>query len=218
MPVQGFVGTTDRLNDVSQIPGDRKPTASSAASDAGRADSSVALVATPCPRCGTSSKVQERHRSQGAAEQHCVSCGYAWRWLAPGSDAFSLILADKVHATAPFEDEHDPRRGLLRASRFPVRLPLRYRVVGSRKWDVGVTENISRSGILFYAEASGALVQALASKPVLDVIFELLHDGADGLPHQMHSQGRVARAVCSEGPAHPSAWAITVGDYILQAH
>ncbi len=44
-------------------------------------------------------------------------------------------------------------------------------MVGSRTWDVGVTENISRSGILFYAEPSGALVQALASKPVLDIIF-----------------------------------------------
>ena len=160
--------------------------------------------------------MQERNRPQESAEQHCISCGYAWRWLAPGSDAFSLILADKVHAAAPLEDEHEPRRGLFRASRFPVRLPLRYRVVGSRKWDVGVTENISRSGILFYAEPSGALVQALASKPVLDIMFELPHDGADGLPQQVHCQGRVARAVWSEGPA--SAWAITVGDYILQAH
>ncbi len=215
--VRSFVRTADRLNGVSQTSGDPKPTASSAASDAGRADSSV-LVATPCPRCGTSSTVQGRHRSWGSAEQHCVSCGYAWRWLAPGSDAFSLILADKVHATAPVEDEHEPRRGVFRASRFPVRLPLRYGVVGSREWDVGVTENISRSGILFYAEPSGALVQALASKPVLDIMFELPHDGADGLPQQVHCKGRVARAVWSEGRAYPSAWAITVGDYILQAY
>ena len=215
--VQGFVGTADRLNGVSQTPGDPTPTVFSAASDAGRADSAKVLVATPCPRCGTSSTVQERNRSRGSAEQHCVSCGYAWRWSAPGRDAFSLILAHKVHATAPVEDEHEPRRGVFRAARFLVRLPLRYRVVGSREWDVGLTENISRSGILFYAEPSGALVQALASKPVLDIKFELPHDGADGLPHQVHCQGRVVRAVWSEGPAHPSAWAITVGDYILQA-
>ena len=90
-------------------------------------------------------------------------------------------------------------------------------MVGSRTWAVGVTENMSRSGILFYAEPSGALVQALASKPVLDIIFELPHDGPDGRPHQVHCQGRVARAVWSEGPAHPSAWAMTVGDDILQA-
>ena len=138
-------------------------------------------MATPCPRCGTASTVQERNRSRGSAEQHCVSCGYGWRWSAPGSDAFSLILAHKVHATAPVEDEHEPRRGVFRAARFLVRLPFRYRVVGSREWDVGLTENISRSGILFYAEPSGALVQALASKPVLDIKFELPHDGGNGV-------------------------------------
>ena len=60
------------------------------------------------------------------------------------------------------------------------RLPLRYRLAGSHEWDVGVPENISRSGTLFYAEPSGALVQALASKSVLDIMFQSSHDGADG--------------------------------------
>ena len=67
-------------------------------------------------------------------------------------------------------------------------------MVGSHEWDLGVTENISRSGSLFYAEPSGALVQALALKPVLDLMFQVPHEGADG-PHQVRWQDRVVRAV-----------------------
>ena len=87
-----------------------------------------------------------------------------------------------------------------------------------RSVSVGVTENISRSGILFHTQPSRALREALGSKPMLDMTLELPQGGADGPPHHVHCQGRVARAVWSEGRAHPSAWAITVGDYILQAY
>ena len=97
-------------------------------------------------------------------------------------------------------------------------MPLRYCPVGSPAWGVGVTENISRSGILFHTEPSSALSEALDSKPMLDMTLELPQAVAGGLPHHVRCQGRVVRAVWSEGRAHPSAWAITVGDYILQAH
>ena len=192
--------------------------ASTLTTGGGRTDSAWVLVTTPCPRCGASSTVQERDRSRGAAEQHCVTCGYAWRWLDRGSDAFSLILAHQIRATAPVEDEHEPQRGVFRASRFSVRLPLRYRVVGNRAWGVGGTENISRSGILFHTQPSRALREALSSKPMLDMTLEAPQREADGPLHQVHCQGRVVRSVCFEGRAHPSAWAITVGDYILHAH
>jgi hypothetical protein len=37
----------------------------------------------------------------------------------------------------------------MRASRFPLHLPLRYRSLGDDQWRVGTTENISYSGVLF---------------------------------------------------------------------
>ena len=129
--VQGCVGTADSLIGVTKTSDHPQPKASSAATDAARADGSVVLAETLCPRCGTSSTAPERDRSGAAAVQHCISCGYAWRWLAPGSNAFSLILAHKVHASAPVEDDHAPSSGVFRAARFLVRMPLRYCPVGS---------------------------------------------------------------------------------------
>ena len=44
--------------------------------------------------------------------------------------------------------EKEPTRAL----RFPLRLPLRYRAVAEGTWREGLTENISRSGVLFRAQ------------------------------------------------------------------
>ena len=40
----------------------------------------------------------------------------------------------------------------MRASRFALRLPVRYRLAGDPRWCQGRTENISYSGVLFRAE------------------------------------------------------------------
>ena len=40
----------------------------------------------------------------------------------------------------------------MRAQRFPLELPVRYRRVGEDVWLDGQTENISRSGVLFRVE------------------------------------------------------------------
>ena len=39
-----------------------------------------------------------------------------------------------------------------RAKRFPVHLPVRYRLARSRQWFEAYTENVSRSGLLFRTE------------------------------------------------------------------
>jgi|WetSurMetagenome_2_1015567.scaffolds.fasta_scaffold628160_1 hypothetical protein len=39
-----------------------------------------------------------------------------------------------------------------RANRFSIQTPLRYRISGETDWSVGVTTNISRSGVLFQAK------------------------------------------------------------------
>jgi hypothetical protein len=56
-----------------------------------------------------------------------------------------------------------------RAQRFTIRTPIRYREVGGRRWFEGITENISRSGVLFRADhvlGPKAAVQMSLSLPV----------------------------------------------------
>ena len=155
---------------------------------------------------------------RSAAEQHCRRCGHAWRWLVSGQDAFSLILAHEIHATAPVKDEHEPVRGVFRAARFVVHLPLRYRVAGRGTWGVGMTENISRSGILFRTDPPPAMREALTAKPALDMTLKLPQEDPARPPVHVRCQGGVVRATWSDRRGRPSAWAITVGDYILHAH
>ncbi|HUY12639.1 MAG TPA: PilZ domain-containing protein [Terriglobia bacterium] len=49
-------------------------------------------------------------------------------------------------------DARDKTAGISRAQRFPLQVPLRYRVRGERAWRRGETENISSSGVLFRGE------------------------------------------------------------------
>jgi hypothetical protein len=53
-----------------------------------------------------------------------------------------------------------------RAPRFEIQMPLRYRLNGEGKWRNGITENISRTGVLFrgeeFAEPNTPLEMSLA--------------------------------------------------------
>ena len=42
--------------------------------------------------------------------------------------------------------------GVPRAPRFPIMVPLQFRTVGQQDWSEALTENISRSGVLFATE------------------------------------------------------------------
>ena len=63
-------------------------------------------------------------------------------------DLFALVLADPKVAAQPMQEGPLPQ-GLPRALRFQARLTTRYRTRGSSDWHNGVTENLSRSGVLF---------------------------------------------------------------------
>ncbi len=104
-----------------------------------------------CPRCGRLHRVEELGTTAGSVWFHCGTCGHVWRRPAPGLDAFGLILAAEGIAAPP--EEPAAQVGTRRATRFPVRLVLRYRRVGVSQWHSGLTENISRSGILFRTRA-----------------------------------------------------------------
>jgi PilZ domain-containing protein len=66
----------------------------------------------------------------------------------------------------------------MRAHRYPLELPLRYRSIGDPQWRTGTTANISRSGVLFKGETAlginteievGLLLSKISS--AADIIF-----------------------------------------------
>jgi hypothetical protein len=73
-----------------------------------------------------------------------------------------MSLADEICAH-PFQfTVHVPRN-----TRFPLRLSIRYRPAGMRRWLEGVTENISSTGVLVRATAPPAADSAV------DLCFEV---------------------------------------------
>ena len=57
----------------------------------------------------------------------------------------------------------------LRAARFMMRTPVRYRLVGDSEWHEGQTENISRSGVLFRVERASEPSAPIEMRLVLPV-------------------------------------------------
>ena len=91
-----------------------------------------------------------------------------------------------------------------RAQRFPLHLPLRYRAVGEDTWREGLTDNISRSGVLFRARD---LLQV--STPV-ELTFVI---SVADLNSEVFCRGQVVRAVPPAGPSDPPALAATIANY-----
>ena len=91
-----------------------------------------------------------------------------------------------------------------RAPRFALHLPLRYRTIGESGWHDGLTENISRSGVLFRAKD---LLQV--STPV-EMTFAL---PLANLGPEVLCRGQVVRTVPPSGPSDRPAVAATIVDY-----
>ncbi len=75
----------------------------------------------------------------------------------------------------------------VRGLRFVEALPLLYRIAGEPKWHLGVTVNISESGVLLEA-ASPVAPQAL-----IDITFQVPQSFEESTTQQMTHQGRVVR-------------------------
>ena len=161
-----------------------------------------------CARCGKSSKVDELAATPESAWLHCRHCGYMWR--GPGLDAFPLIVCSRALDANPVA-ERCPPAGVDRASRFAVRVPVRYRTASDPDWRDGLTENISPSGVLFQTGSPVA--------PRTPVEMLLLLPGT--APHQPAYQvaclGEVVRTQRLSAPDSPSAVAVQVGSYRLSA-
>jgi hypothetical protein len=75
-----------------------------------------------------------------------------------------------------------------RAQRFPLRVPVRYRIPRSPDWFVACSENVSRSGILFRAK------RIFKPTTPLDVRFELPPTNKkNGLHAEVVCKGEVVR-------------------------
>ena len=100
--------------------------------------------------------------------------------------------------------ESDVKRDSGRAPRFPVHFYMRYRSVGATRWDEGLVENISRSGVLFWTE------HLLAVDTPLEMSFALpLGVTKPGIV----CRGRVVRTVLPTAPDAPPGLAATISKY-----
>jgi hypothetical protein len=88
----------------------------------------------------------------------------------------------------------DPGSHRPRPPRFPIAAPLQYRKSGEEAWHQGLTENISRSGVLFRAEEN------LAPDTVLEMRIVFPAELTGGAPTRVVCWGPVVRQA-SPSPA-----------------
>jgi hypothetical protein len=91
-----------------------------------------------------------------------------------------------------------------RAQRFNLGVTLRYRREGERRWHEAVTENISRSGVLFRAR------EVVAVDTPLEMRFTL---SAGAISSDVSCRGRVVRTVLPERPRAGAGTAVTIRTY-----
>ena len=98
-----------------------------------------------------------------------------------------------------------------RARRFPVHLPVRYRLARSRQWFEAYTENISRSGVLLRTERVFEPTTALDLRLELPVI-----DNGEGVRGEVVCKGEVVRMdPCDDPKGIPCGVAVTFHRYWL---
>ena len=127
-----------------------------------------------------------------------------------GADAFAAILSHPeipAHAITDQPPEGAPARSL----RYRVRLPVRYRLTGVSDWEVGVTVDISRTGVLFEVRHPNAPVPAKGPKPAVDLRLELPSRG--GSNTEIVCRGQLARSTLPDAEAAPTALAVAVSAY-----
>ena len=125
-------------------------------------------------------------------------------------DPFALILADPKAAAQPMQDRPLPH-GLLRALRFQARLMTRYRTPGSVDWHDGVTENLSRSGVLFRS------ICPLQPKTPIDMYLTLPTGTAEGSGPRLRCQGKIVRVQPPETAGMLPRVAAAVDTYVVAA-
>jgi hypothetical protein len=98
---------------------------------------------------------------------------------------------------------------LLRAQRFAIHIPLRYRPIDQASWLDGTTENISSSGVLFRTK------HLLDVQTPIEMQLELPAVIAGKWAGHVVCRGRIIRTVAPDTPNIPSALAAAILDYEL---
>ncbi len=97
----------------------------------------------------------------------------------------------------------------LRATRFTIPMPLRYREPGEAAWHGGRVENISRTGVLFTVE------KVMDVSAQVEMTFELPVDLSGASPGQVFCVGQVVRTVMPASTDRPPAMAAQIQHYKL---
>ena len=98
----------------------------------------------------------------------------------------------------------------IRAPRFNLRLPIRYRTVGEAGWHDGITENISRSGVLFRVADVLRVDTPIEMRLVLPVAGE-----TQQLP-EILCKGHIVRTVFDFQKDHQPALAAAITRYRIR--
>jgi PAS domain S-box-containing protein len=98
----------------------------------------------------------------------------------------------------------------VRAQRFQLHLPLRYRRLGETQWHVGKTENISRSGLLFQSD------DVLQPNSQLEISLVLPAEIAGLAGTEVVCRGEVVRTVERQGESVSPALAARILQYHFQ--
>jgi len=115
-----------------------------------------------------------------------------------------------MQSTEPTQTTRAKEVPAMRAQRFYLQLPLRYRRLGEKEWHAGTTENISRSGLLFEAE------DLLQPNSLLEINLVLPAEIAGLSSTEVVCRGEVVRAVESKGEALHPALAARILQYHFQ--
>lgn len=160
-------------------------------------------MASECPRCGQRTGIQQLEATPESAWYACETCRYVWQ--GPGLDAFAHVVCSRAITVRPVTERRPA--GVPRAPRFAVDLPVKYRTSSDRDWQDAVTENVSRSGILFRSR------RRLRPRTAVELVLEVPSAVAGAPPDDVACLGDVVRSEAVNGD---SSVAVAVGNYRLR--
>jgi len=121
-----------------------------------------------------------------------------------------IHMSARLAQPAPLARTRSKISSPFRATRFDLRLPLKYRRVGESGWREGTTENISRSGMLFQAEES------IAPNAQLEINLVLPAEIAGLAAAEVVCRGEVVRTIDSQSGQVSSTLAAKILQYHFQ--